>query len=611
MITKTIKYHVVSYIVSCAVCTVFTSCSDFDDYNKIENNTNIAATQTLWENICQNAQLSDFAELVEKSGFSTELKQTKYYTVWAPLNGTFDASIFRNLDNNALMRQFVQNHIASFAHSATGKIDERILMLNEKSYNFEGSAAYTFDDVTLNAANLPNSNGLLHTLNGVATFYPNLYEYVTDSVLAGDIALDSVRHYFQKYEMTYLDTEASVVGSIVNGMQTYVDSVMVTTNTLWASLNAKINNEDSTYTFIIPTNQAWTKAYNRIKGYYNYLTTTAAQVFVTSTATNSSISIDNAYWQDSLVSRYLTRNLIYSNNDAYNQWMEKAPSQLGTDTLRTTTRRKLSNPADILAQTKTKLKMSNGVARIVDSLAFHPWETYAPELTYNASQSSNQARIVNANTLTVNVDNPDPEKIDVEELSKERGTLTYLWVEPNGGYAKPELNIYLTDVLSTTYDIYCVFVPQNVELGDTSVALPNRVVFTLNYCDENGKLQDHIFKDESEENQQWFDAYYEECKVPILEQNPKQTFSKPDNATLTAFSNDVTKVDTLYVGEFTFPVSYYGLSTSDKICPNIKITSPFSVFNKALLAGFSRDLRIASIILKPKELAEYEESNKK
>ena len=190
------------------------------------------------------------------------------------------------------------------------------------------------------------------------------------------------------------------------------------------------------------------------------------------------------------------------------------------------------------------------------------------------------------------------------------GTFSYLWVEPNGGFAKPELDVYLPDVLSTTYDFYCVFVPQNVEQGDSTATLPNRVVFTLNYCDENGNLKDYVFKDESEENKQKFEAYYEACKIPILEENPKTTFSKPDNATMTAFSNDVSKVDTLYLGEFTFPVSYYGLSGNDKICPNIKITSPFSVFNKALLAGFSRDLRIAAIILKPKELVEFEESNK-
>jgi hypothetical protein len=54
------------------------------------------------------------------------------------------------------------------------------------------------------------------------------------------------------------------------------------------------------------------------------------------------------------------------------------------------------------------------------------------------------------------------------------------------------------------------------------------------------------------------------------------------------------------VGEFTFPVCYAGLGNDYR--PNIKITSPFSVFNKNLTSAFTRDLRIASIILRPKEM---------
>ena len=573
----------------------FISCSDFDDYNTVTPDASLSATQTLWENIRQNTQLSDFASLLQKAGFDDELNQTQYYTVWAPLNGTFNAAEFQSLNNSALMRQFVQNHIASYAHSASGKISQRILMLNEKSYNFEGASAYTFDDVALREANLPSSNGILHTLDGVATFYPNLYEYVTNATLADGKDLDSLRHFFLKYETTYLDTERSVVGSIVNGMQTYVDSVMVTENVLWGSLNAKINNEDSTYTFLLPTNEAWTKAYDRMKSYYNYLPTTLAQTFTSTTPGSAPISIDNAYWQDSLVCRHITRNLIFSNNDAYNQWVEKSASPLGSDTLRTTTRRKLSNPADILAQTKERLKMSNGVARIVDSLAFYPWETYAPELRVAAYSVDNQARVQTGFAQKVDVVNPDPTKVDLT-APENNGTLSYLWVEPNSGYAKPELDLYLPNVLSTTYDFYCVFVPRNVELGDTLPAQPNRVIFTLNYCDENGVLKDYVFLDESEENINSF----------------QEVFNLKDNSTngttIRGFSNNPSKVDTLYLGQFTFPVSYYGLG--EGFCPNIKITSPFSVFNQSLLSSFSRDLRIAAIILKPKELVEFEESNK-
>lgn len=593
---------------------LLTSCSDFDDYNTVPADSHASATQTLWENIKGNTQLSDFASLVQKAGFDDELSQTQYYTVWAPLNGTFNVADFQNLDNNALVRQFVKNHIASYAHSATGKIDDRILMLNEKSYSFTGASSYTFDDVTLKEANLPNSNGILHTLNGVATFYPNLYEFVTDSILSDGKDIDSLRNLFLKYETTYLDTESSVIGPIVNGMQTYVDSVMITENTLWRTLNAKINNEDSTYTFLMPTNQAWAKACEHVKSYYNYLPTTTAQYFNGTSISNVTLPIDKAYWQDSLVNRYLTRNLIFSNNDGYNQWLERTPSPLGSDTLRSTTRVKLSNPTDILAQTKEKLKMSNGVACIVDSLAFLPWETCVPELIYAPTNNEIQARVMTGYPQTITVENPDPTKIDVTELTRNGGdgTLKYLYVEPNAGTSRPELDIYLPDVTSATYDFYCVIVPQNVAQGDTTVQIPNRIIFTLNYCDANGKLQNYVFKDDSEENKQWFNEYYNSQVDILKEADPNVKISpNPDANTIAAFSNDVTKVDTLYLGEFTFPVSYYGLRNNrDLICPNLKITSPFSPFNKALLAGFERGLRIASIILKPKELVEFEESKK-
>ena len=585
------------------------SCSDFDDYNKVATDVNVSASQTLWENIKGNAQLSDFAALVQKAGFDDELQQTQYYTVWAPLNGTFDVADFQGMSNDALVRQFVKNHIASYAHSASGTIDERILMLNEKSYNFTGSSPYTFDDVTLKAANLPNSNGLLHTLDGVATFYPNLYEFVMDSVLSDGKEIDSLRHFFTKYESTYLDADASVVGPIVDGMQTYVDSVMITVNSLWSTLNAKIQNEDSTYTFLMPTNRAWTNTNDRIKGYLNYLPTTTAQYFSGQSITNVTTTIENAYWQDSLANYYLTRYLIYSNNNGYNQWLERAPSALGSDTLRTTTRVKLSNPTDILAQTKEKLKMSNGVARIVDSLAFYPWETYVPEYNFPPYYSDVQGRVLTGYPQTVTVEHPDPAKVDVDLLTTNggNGTFKYLYVEPNSGSSKPELDVYLPDVRSTTYDFYCVFVPQSVEQGDTTVQMPNRCVFTLNYCDENGKLQNYVFKNETDENKQSAIDLVNQWKA----ENPGVNAAAPDANTQTAFSNDVTKVDTLYLGEFTFPVSYYGLRNNrDYVCPNLKITSPFSVFNKALMAVYERGLRISDIILKPKDLVDYESKTK-
>ena len=298
----------------------------------------------------------------------------------------------------------------------------------------------------------------------------------------------------------------------------------------------------------------------------------------------ASITIDPAYWQDSLTSRQLTRNLFFSNNDDYNTWMEGTTSKYGSDTLRTTLRNKLSNPQDILRQARHTVELSNGKALVVDSLAMFPWETYSPEYTAHAASSDNIGRVVTGSVETWRVQPTNPE---IEEF-------TYLHVIPAGSFGRPELDILLPNVLSTTYDIYCVFVPP-FDAKDAEV-LPNRVIFTLNYCDESGNLKDMEFLDESEEN---INAFQEQ-------------FNLADNAsnrtTIRAFSNDPTRIDTLYVGEFTFPVCYAGLGSDYR--PNIKITSPFSVFNKNLTSAFTRDLRIASIILKPKELVEFEESNK-
>ena len=578
-----------------------TSCSEFDDYNKEIADVTPSGNQTLWENIQQNPQLSDFAALVKKSGFDSELSANNYYTVWAPLNETFDPTPFQAMSNSALMQRFVKNHIASYGHQASGKVSERILMLNEKSYDFVGSSDYAFDGVTLNQTNLPNSNGILHTLNGVATFYPSIYEFVTDSTLSDGKGIDSLRTFVLRYESTYLDTEHSVVGPIVNGMQTYVDSVMITENSLWSTLSFKMNNEDSTYTLIAPTNEAWTKAQDKIKSSFNYIATTRAQAFNgTNISTNdATATIDNAYWQDSLTNRYLTRNLAYSNKSPYNQkLLNETPSFTSTDSLYSTTRNKFSNPQDIIGQTRETVKMSNGFARLVDSLAFFPWETYSPEKVIAVTRSENRARITAGNVQTVNVpySRLDPTKIDLAE--QEGNALSYALVESSSAYSKAELDVFLPNVLSTTYDFYCVFVPEAVDTAKAGTqTLPNRVVFELNYCDKDGKLANKMFLNENQDNIDNFKKAF-----------PTITDNATNKNTIRGFSNDTSKVDTVYIGEFTFPVCYYGLTNG--VSPNLKITTPFAASNRVLTAAFSRDFRIAAIILKPKELVEFEENNK-
>ncbi len=558
-----------------------TSCSDFDDYNEVQINPDTAANLTLWENIEQNPQLSDFEELIVKAGFDDELASSHYYTVWAPLNGTFDKSDFSELTQEELLEQFVYNHVADYNHTVSGEADNRVYTLNRKTYFFKGvTGSYTFANVPVAQANVPSKNGVLHTMNGAAMFYFNLYDFI---MARQDT--DSLSKYFAKYETRELDEASSVKGPMVNGLQTYVDSVMIIENSLLGRnwLDADLLHEDSSYTFLMPTNKAWDDSYNKIKPYYNFIQNTICQDLYTASGstkipTMTTGNINQTLLADSMTKRYLVNYLVYSNNDTYNALLTNGQPIAATDSIRTTTRRKFSNPSDILAQTVGEpVKMSNGWGRQVDSLAFYPWETFAPEIDFNPRS---YAALVTAAGSQENITVKFAENVNkYGDFTETSGELTFYNVEPSGARNKPEMFVFLPNVRSTTYKFYVVFVPGSVTGADNR---PNQVNFVLNYCDAKGALAKHNFSSE------------------LKNDNPKKQ---------TPFVNDTSKVDTMYIGDFTFPVSYAGLPVNGgkSVMPDLKISSPMSVFNQTLLNTYTRALRIAAIIMKPVELVEFEE----
>ena len=546
-----------------AVLLAATSCSDFSDYNDTPVSDVQQADRTLWENISQNDQLSDFATLVKKAGFDDELSQPHYYTVWAPLNGTYDASSLMSADSATVLYQFVKSHIAEYNHSVSGLVDERIHALNRKSFAFEGDGQYTYAGQTLRQLNLPNSNGIMHLLDGAARFYPNLYEYLFSCE-----GIDSVATFFKRYETSVLDTKNSVLGPTINGKQTYIDSVMITSNSLLNRIKAKLDKEDSTYTMLVPTNEAWLAHYDKISKCYNYINTTVAQNIDEATSTSSaptaSVTVDAAYTKDSLTRLHLVSDLVYNNNNYYNNWLIDDTVE-PYDTLYSTTYGYMTNPQEIMSRVIDRETMSNGTFCLVDSLAFRPWESWC----YSLGQSPLNSRTWTGSNTMVYIDNTLFDAIKYVPKNPAQKQLGYLWVTPLSNYGKPQLDVKLRNVLSTTYNIYIVLAP-GMDVGEDAdgnkFLKPNMLDFTLSYCDAKGKLA-----------------------------------TKKLNQKVV---NDPTRVDTLAVGTFTFPVAYAGLG--DNVYPNLKITTDFGVFDKAKMAAYTRDFSIISILMKPIELEEFE-----
>ena len=570
-----------------AFATAVSSCSDFSDYNETPADQQGTGNMSLWENISQHPQLTDFAQLVKRTGFDEQLSQARAYTVWAPLNGTFNMADYQQMSDSTLLNQFVMNHVAKYVHGASGKVDERIHTLNEKSYTFAGDGAYTFSGVNISQPNQASSNGVMHLMDGVARFYPNLFEYLSQAD-----GISQLNKYFMQYNDTTLSDE-SVKGPMVNGVQTYLDSVLVVNNSLVNALNAKLENEDSSYTFVLPLDTAYQKMYNRVKPLFNFIETTKVQDpenFGTATSSvEKQVTVNHTHLSDSLTRRAIVRNLIFSNNDAYNEWV--VGKGIYTDTLRSTTRTKLSNPKEILEKYRVgePQMLSNGYAHFVDSLAFYPWETFNKKITVSPRGSS-LAKIFSSTAHNQSVPDSLVEVVFGPEMA---GTTNYhyTWIEPASGSSKPDFFVLLPNVLSATYNFYVVFMPSAWrQFGNDP--RPNMLNFQLNYCNKSGATTNYYFSKQNADN--------------ILAGLPTTNVTKVD--TVTAFRNNPQVTDTVFIGQFTFPVAYSGLG--DNYNPYLRIFSPISVTKKDQMATYTRDVRIAAIIMKPVEYDEFEANNK-
>ena len=289
-----------------------TACSDWTDHYQDDSSILDSQQKTLWENIEQNENLTQFASLLKKVSYDYVLNTSQTYTVWAPANGTFDFAAVDSYDWDRLENEFVRNHIARNNYPASGQVDERIITLNEKMMHFGGNGNYSIQDINITRPNLASRNGVIHQLGGGIPFKSNIFE----SLNSGLYPLDSIADFFRSNNVKKLNVDKSVVGPTENGRITYLDSVFDEHNTLFTRFQAFINREDSNYTMLVLTNKAWHDAREKIEKYYNYF---RSFEFMENTSTTeqkkeSIIIKDVDYLRDSIVYTMLLSDLFYNNN---------------------------------------------------------------------------------------------------------------------------------------------------------------------------------------------------------------------------------------------------------------------------------------------------------
>jgi hypothetical protein len=420
---------------------------------------------------------------------------------------------------------------------------------------------------------------VLFTVGSQVDYFPNVFEY-----MRRDAELDSLYSFFynERFYRKEFQASKSVEGGIVDGRTIYLDSVFRQQNDLFNSsfLNARLNNEDSTYWMLMPTNEAWRKLVDEYQNYFNYDNTVDKRDSVFYTNTRMAIMKGTAFsrttntdavLQDSAMS---TNAVLFYNSRKYT-W--------GADSLHYY---QYFNPLSGIFTGNTNMACSNGIAMKVQDWKIDKRETFFQTKIIEAEGQGNIREVSKVvDKVNTNVDGSKDttwiETIVPRNRYVESGNTYYNKVS-NNGFVEFEptrttvnhsVTFNIKDVLSNIgYDIYVVTAPAlaNDSNATDIQRLPTRLKFTLFHHTQDGKT----VKTGNSEG------------VPLV--NNTAVVNQPD------------EVDYIKVAEnFMFPVASYGLE-EDEPQVSLKVES-YVTSTQQRNNTYTRTMRIDCIILKPHE----------
>lgn len=534
------KKSIIKTLVLSAIAAFgLTACNDaWEDHYKEDPQLN--SKETLWDIIAKRSDLSEFRAMLTRTGYDELLKQNRYYTVWAPKDGTFT---YEEVNDSLLQVEFVENHIADFRHEASGKMEENMVkMINEKYIYFDGKGNdYTFKSKKLLEKNIKAKNGTLHVIDGYANFTANIWEQ-----LAKVDSLSEINSFLKSFNLDYFDEVNSVQGPIVNGQITYLDSVIIHQNP-WFSKIGYLAKEDSSYYMIAPTNKAWREMKEKALTYFVYPSTKVGadslQRLNALSAMCNHLVFSRAYNNLKLTEDPQAQDSLYSN-----YWG-------GRKKFRFEEYKNLYN------NLVSKEELSNGTLYVTDTYNFDPIKCWHDTIRIEGEDAFN---ITVGSCTQEMVSIPRDSIITYKKMS--RGM--YGEFVPTASTANPKLTINIPKVLSAPYLVKCVFVPANIVNKRVTTLQPNKYTVQLKYKDLNGKVQTLAMGTKLVN----FNNGYEQMD------------------TITFYPNDDAKTPF-----FHFPVNEFDLSGTEEASTQLIITSALTSREK----DFDRTFRIDCIILEP------------
>lgn len=446
----TMKQHTAKLTILALAASLW-ACSD--NWDKHYDNPDNVAGQTVLELIQANPELSKFARMIEIAGYDKLLGSSQTFTVFAPVDAALGDI---DLDDVEQVKRLVANHISRFSNSSSTSAAQSVKMYNGKHFEFDG---LNFGGSRLLTADVVAKNGVLHTIASQLPYHYNLREYIDTHASTSSIAA-----FIARFDERKLDPEASVAVGVDDKGQTVYDSVLVNYNPIFDHKPyglGSISAEDSVFTMIIPDNQAWAQAYERISPYF--------KVYDPDQAVADSIS-------EVQTSLAILGDLVYRR-----EIHDPASQQM----LMSTSGSEISDPLALFDGT-SKIEASNGLIYLAPRLNYDNVETWNKEIEVEGEVTAGRTpgAATSVNVRSVTAEHP---------LAARISEMRYIEVTPTSPTRQPSVTISIPDVLSGKYDIYVSMVPGNV-IDSSAEADSTKLSFTLSYMGANGRIATKNFR---------------------------------------------------------------------------------------------------------------------
>lgn len=469
---------------------VLSSCSDWSDHYE-DGNGVTGSNTTLWEEIQNDPQLSDFAEVLSAIRITRQNKATttsyaenlmggRAYTLLAPVNGTFDKNaliqqaMMSNSGDSAVEKSFAMNHILNSPYSIGGTKDgQKLLLLNKKYAVFSGNKV---NNINIRQSNIHCKNGIMHILEEPLPYSYNIYEALTNLPQFKDAA----GVVLKKYNIQEFDEAATKAGNTEigqeEGLTIYADSVMREVNKMVDAL-ARLKDIDSVYYVTVPSAEGWNKAWQEAKDAFKYPAPVvekadSLQEYYAYRALMDdaiySMTTVNGKQNDSIVSvKYNSKNWDF---DPRLHVFQK-PYEAG----------------GVLNGAEKVIDCANGKIFQMKEWSLDATKTYHKFIEVEGESYESYRLSLPDSKFTVDPVKYTP-KYEVttaggDSISKGR----FIILSPNALYSTNNWNttIRIPNTLSATYDVKIVLLPVSVK-SSSEKARPVKFKAILNWIDENG-----------------------------------------------------------------------------------------------------------------------------